>query len=140
MKTVTTAGILFWTDENTLVLQRRDAKAPTSANKLGLFGGHFREDEEPIDAIIREIHEETTVPLDEISYQFIDAIATPPAPGHDVANVCYVFSAKIKDWHFKVFEGKGAEAHDINELLARGDVGRDTRHVLEKLKERKLWH
>src|SRR6478752_261203 len=106
-KEVRTAGVLFLTGDGKIVMQRRDSGAPTSPNRLGFFGGHMNRGEEPIDTIIREVHEETSVPTHEIEYRFIDIIKVPPAPGHNVANPFYVFTAQIKDWHYKVFEGKG---------------------------------
>jgi 8-oxo-dGTP diphosphatase len=138
-KEVTTAGVIFLTKDGQVVLQRRDAKAPTSPNKLGLFGGHLNRGEGPIDAIVREVHEETSVPLEEISYQFIGKVNVPPSPGHDTWNPFYIFKATLKDEHFRVFEGRGAEKHELKELLRRTDLGYWTKYVLEHMKERDIW-
>lgn len=140
MKSVKTVGIIFMTKDGRIVLQRRDGRAPTSPNKLALFGGHMREGEEPLDAISREVHEETSIPPEDISYQFIDLITVPPAPGHDVWNPVYVFMAVLKDEHFKVFEGKGAEKYKPEEIWARHDLGWGTHYALTHLKERNIWH
>lgn len=127
------AGILFRRDGQ-LVLQRRDSKAPSSADKLSFFGGHLKPGEDPLVGLVREIHEETTIHPNELKYKFVGLFKIPTKGNHNKdEHDCYIYQATIHDHHFKVFEGKGAESYTLSELLKRDDLSTDTRYILNKL-------
>ena len=121
-------AILFLGDE--LVIQRRDAGAPFSPNLLSLFGGHFETHETPHMALMRELGEETTLPLAQLKFKYLTQL---PLHGH---NKAYIYTAKIKSDHFKVFEGRRAEKYKLEDLLKREDLDPDTRLILQQLEKK----
>lgn len=139
MKLSKTAAIILVTPKGELILQRRDAKASASPKKLSLFGGHMHEGEEPIDALLREVGEETTIALGDVGYEFTGIIDTPPYPGHNLHGRCFIFFAKLKDDNFKVYEGKGHEKYLYYDLMQREDIDQATKYVLNELKGRHIW-
>ncbi|HSX18203.1 MAG TPA: NUDIX domain-containing protein [Candidatus Saccharimonadales bacterium] len=120
-----TAGAILILDDGQLVMQRRDAAAPTNPNTLSLFGGHFEDHETPHAALIRELGEETSLPIQDLEFKFV---MKQPLHGNDET---YIYLAHIKSAHFKVFEGKGAEVHGLKELFKLDDLNPDAREILE---------
>jgi len=58
------AGILLIDDEKRMILQHRDAGAPTHPNTWALFGGRIEDGESPEEGAIREIKEELGVKVE----------------------------------------------------------------------------
>lgn len=52
------ALVLLQNKDKKILMQHRDKDAPTNPDMWGLFGGHIREEEKPIEAAFREIEEE----------------------------------------------------------------------------------
>ena len=129
-----TNGVILVLKDGRLVMQRRDAGAPADANKLSLFGGHFETHETPHVALIRELGEETSLSLNSLKFKLL---MRHPLHGHDN---CYVYLTHIKDSHFKVFEGKGAEVYSVEELLTRNDLSPDAKKIIKAYHEGKQWH
>jgi len=128
------AGAILILDDGKLVVQRRDSMAPISPDKLNLFGGHFEEHETPHQALIRELGEETSLPIKELKFKFL---MERPLCSHGQTSI---YLAHIKSSHFKVFEGRGAEVYDIEELLRRQDLDLDARKILEEYQKERQWH
>jgi len=51
-------GCLVLSHDNKIVLQQRDDYAPTFPNYLSTFGGAIEQGESPLEAMVRELHEE----------------------------------------------------------------------------------
>ncbi len=58
------AGILLVRRDGSVLLQLRDERAPTDANRWGIPGGLVNPGEAPEDAARRELHEETGLAID----------------------------------------------------------------------------
>jgi 8-oxo-dGTP pyrophosphatase MutT (NUDIX family) len=57
-------GVIIHDPEGRVLLQHRDAAAPTNANKWGLWGGSIEPGESIIEATIREIEEELSIRIE----------------------------------------------------------------------------
>lgn len=82
-------GCLVLSQDRKIVLQLRDAKAPTYPNCLATFGGGIEVGEEPLTALIRELKEElgaVVLPRDVIK---LGAISEPEANYHDLVYLYY---------------------------------------------------
>lgn len=137
---ITSSGAILVLKDGKLVLQRRDSGAPSDANMLCTFGGHREGDEKARDTFIRELREETDLP--DLPFSYLGMYVTPKnIGGHRAEHRVYMYKMHIDSDspHFKVFEGKGAEAYKIDELLERDDVEPDTLHILRSLKKVKRW-
>jgi len=53
------ADVVILTSDSKILLQKRPMSCKTNAGGMNLFGGHVEDNETPIEAAIREIHEET---------------------------------------------------------------------------------
>jgi 8-oxo-dGTP pyrophosphatase MutT (NUDIX family) len=100
------------------VLQVRDNKPGiTNPGLISSFGGHIEEGEEPIDAAIREINEETNLGLKKEQLVFYDKRRkTKEIHGEDW-DVYYFGVNRIETKGLKVFEGSGFTViHNLEEL------------------------
>lgn len=121
-------------------MQRRDMQAPTAPGMLDTFGGHLEAGEKASEAFVRELHEETSLPP--LPYTYLGMYVIPKnSTGYKADHHIYMYKIHIdsNSPHFKVFEGKGAEAYTMDELLEREDVERDTKHILQSLKKERRW-
>jgi len=116
-------------DSNILVFQRRDNKAPTDPDVLGLFGGSIEEGEDPSDAAQREFGEETSLRLELDQFHLLAETSMPTASGD--AKV-YLFAVQIPDEPFEVYEGIGYERYSKSEFLARTDISKGAAHLLRQ--------
>lgn len=112
---------------NKLAFQRRDSKAPTDANLLGLFGGSIEEGESPLDGAEREFAEETSLRLERDNFKFIAETIMPTSKGE--AKV-YLYTVEIDDTPFEVYEGSGYETYTKDEFLQRSDTSQGAAHLL----------
>lgn len=112
---------------NKLVFQRRDGKAPTDPNLLGLFGGSIEANETPMDAALRELTEETSlrVSRDDLVLAGDADMPTAKGPAH-----AHVYVVAVQDANFEVYEGGGLEVFTKDEILARDDLAPAARHLL----------
>lgn len=112
-------------------MQRRDNNAHKAPNLLTFFGGHVEAGEPYLSAIKRELSEETSLNIDDLRIQFVTSVSIPFRENpKTIAIREHVFETYISDVGFKVYEGTGTEAYDINELRLRTDLAPDARYLL----------
>lgn len=123
-------------DGSKYLLQRRNHKTNLFPGGLGFFGGHIEEDESPEDCIRRELEEETSLDLGEISLEPTVAMAVLPerTGGEHIVEI-HVFDALVHDAGFDVNEDAQLELHTMEEALAQPDLIPTTRYVMENIKE-----
>lgn len=80
------AGVLLVDPRGHVLLQHRDANAPTSANRWGTPGGHVEPGETPQVAVVRELMEETGLQLAEPPRLFKHFLACSRPDG----SICFV--------------------------------------------------
>jgi 8-oxo-dGTP pyrophosphatase MutT (NUDIX family) len=112
-----------------LAFQRRDNKAPTDANLLGLFGGSIEGNESPLEGAYRELEEETSLHIPKENFQFLAETSMPTAAGD--AKV-YLFTVQIPNAPFEVYEGDGYELYTKSEFLTRSDISQGAAHLLRE--------
>ena len=110
-----------------LAFQRRDNKAPSDPNVLGLFGGSIEEGEIPLEGAFRELEEETSLHIPKEDFQLLAETSMPTATGD--AKV-YLFTVRIPDAPFEVYEGDGYELYTKSEFLKRSDISKGAAHLL----------
>lgn len=117
-----------------LVVQRRDDNAPTSPNMLGLFGGTVELEETPLDAIERELKEETSLDIPKLKLVHEISKITPSNIRKSKMKVkAHLFSANIDRSDFELYEGVGAEVYEIKKLLKRSDLAPAVSYLLKDL-------
>jgi 8-oxo-dGTP diphosphatase len=102
------AEILLIRADGALILQLRDDK-PTITNPgfVSSFGGHIESGEEPLEAAVREINEETSLGLAKTDLEFFGKYRkTKEVHGEDW-DVYYFIAKNISDKNLKVYEGQG---------------------------------
>jgi 8-oxo-dGTP pyrophosphatase MutT (NUDIX family) len=105
------------------VFQRRDDMAPTSPNLLGYFGGSIEHGEKPRTAATRELSEETSLDVNNLTFKHLISIELPPNTHNQPGTVkAHLFTTSISDTKFKVYEGIGSEIYTKQEILDRKDV------------------
>lgn len=131
---VETVAILLTDTSGKLVMQRRDAHAPTNPNKLGLFSGFVKRGEKPEKRIRLELAEETSLDVTQLD---IRPLFTMDIKGQNdnPDNRVHVFRAGIGDRQFKVFEGIGSERYRLEEALVRDDLDFYVKKILHKVAE-----
>jgi 8-oxo-dGTP pyrophosphatase MutT (NUDIX family) len=102
-----------------IAFQRRDDKAPTEPNLLGLFGGGIEAGETPPVAALREINEETSLGVAAQELRFCFDADMPTERGMARA---YLFMVGIMHTDFEVYEGSGFEMHSRVAALKRADL------------------
>lgn len=115
------------TGTDMLAFQRRDDKAPTDPNVLGLFGGSIEGDETPVEAAYRELQEETSLDMPAEAFTFVTQTEMPTLKG--MAEV-HLFIVEIPDAPFETYEGTGYELHSREAFLAREDISKGAAHIL----------
>ena len=111
-------------------MQRKDEGAPTAPGLLALFGGHVEKGETNHRALVRELKEETSIKA-ELAFRPIGEFAIQEN-GH---KKFYVFEADIADLHFEFFEGAGAEAYAVADVLKRSDIAESAKLAVELLED-----
>lgn len=117
-------------DSDELVFQRRDNKAPTDPNVLGLFGGSIEKGESPLEGAFRELEEETSLRIPKESIQLLIEASMPTTSGD--AKV-YLFTVQIPKAPFEVYEGDGYELYTKSEFLKRSDISKGAAHLLREI-------
>jgi len=124
------ATLVLYKGKN-FIMQRRDSKAPVAPNKLSLFGGHIQKGEDPADAALRELKEETSLDVENIPVLPLAIIEGFWREERDDVIDAYIYTAEINDINFKVYEGKNLEVIAFDEILDRDDVSPSSRAILE---------
>lgn len=126
------ADCLILTQNNSLYLQFRP-RNPQSIGKISLFGGHIEQGEIPLEAAIREIHEETGgLPASE-EMVFIGSITEKWTNHTEIVNIYF--------WHDKngtitgCYEDSPIEFKKIEDALSSKDLMDYVRWALEKAKK-----
>lgn len=126
---------LYVKDTDQLVFQRRDNNPVIlSPNMLGFFGGHLDSpDEDPHQAAIRELSEETSLDIDKLVVSHLISIDLPLSIHQDgIATRLHLFSTTINNANFQVFEGVGSEVYAKEVALKRTDLAPLIRYILEQ--------
>ncbi len=114
------AEILLIRDDGSLILQVRDDKPGiTNPGLVTSFGGHIEPGEEPLDAAVREINEETNLNLKRSDLTFYKKCRkTKEVHGEDW-DVYYFIAHGVSEAGLKVFEGQGYKiVRNLAELQA----------------------
>jgi len=115
------------------VFQRRTKDAKVNPGMLGFFGGHIEKGETPVEALKRELREETSLN--------VKKLAITPIAGYGISNDIlnanddrnfHLFRVEIPNSKFEVYEGDAAEAYSREEALARSDLLKSVRYALEQ--------
>lgn len=102
------AEILLMRDDGAVILQIRDDKPGiTNPGLVSSFGGHIEEGEEPIDAAVREINEETNLGLDKEQLQFYRKCRKTKETHGEDWGVYYFVATNISEAGLEVYEGVG---------------------------------
>jgi 8-oxo-dGTP diphosphatase len=135
MTKVKVAAALLILPDGRVVLQRRSKDAAISAGKLGFFGGHVEPGETSDAAIKREMAEETSLDVEQLSLECMRELnLSAQVTGNDDVHFD-VYRARVANGDFGVYEGDGAEVYSISEALARDDLTASARTVLAATKE-----
>lgn len=128
------SGTLLLTDDDRIILHRRDSSAPTSPDRLGLFGGHANTDETPLEAAIRELQEETSLDISQLVLEPICDFEITDSASRKSYHF-HTYKTIVPSTDFQVFEGRGLEVYTVDEALRRDDLTRSTRITIEKYRE-----
>lgn len=123
------ACILLTLPDERVVFQRRTDDAPTSPNKLGVFGGGVEAGETDREAAERELGEETDLKLAGVAIRHLGNYKTWDTDhGSEIVSL---FEADVPSARFEVYEGKGAEVYALNRAMQRDDMVLTLRWALE---------
>lgn len=102
------AEVILVRRDGALILQQRDDKPGiTNPGMVASFGGHIEAGEEPVDAAVREINEETNLSLKKSDLKFFGKYRkTKQIHGEDW-DVYYFIASGIDDETLKIYEGQG---------------------------------
>ena len=128
------SGTLLRTINGDLVLHRRDNKAPTSPNLLGLFGGHAEPGELPEQTAVRELAEEVSLDVSKLDLRFIAEFEIQDSSSKKMYHF-NTYTAVVPSTDFEVYEGVGSEVYTVEDALSRSDLTRSTRITIMKLQE-----
>ena len=92
------AGSILVADSGEILLQRRDDKQTISSpGKISVFGGHCNADETWIDAVRRELHEETGLRLPADRFRKLFSFAHEYGDGAKTSGCFYVVDGIDKE-------------------------------------------
>ena len=114
--------ILFKLPNGSIGIQRRTKDASYAPGRLGIFGGWVEKGETVDECLIREIKEETSLNTDSLNITFIKDFVIPAGPDFDRDRHFYLYETSVPDLTFEVYEGDGAEAFTLEELMKREDL------------------
>lgn len=129
-------GCLVLSQDKKIVLQLRDADAPTFPNHLATFGGGIEEGESPLDALVRELKEELGADVSPNEVVLLGAVAEPET---NFRSLVYVYF--WHDVHGSIkgcFEGKAKYFSDTTIPLEHPKVMNDVIWVIQECDKRGL--
>lgn len=121
---------LFQVPDGRYVFQRRTDDAPVNAGLLGFFGGHVEDGESLDEAIKRELGEETSLNIGELTTSYNEKFVVD-REGELIEY--HLYNVPIEAADFKVYEGLGAEPYDLESVSKRDDLTSSVKYVVEKL-------
>lgn len=123
--------VQFILPDGKIVLQRRDEDIKISPGLLGLFGGHVEAGESPSDALLREISEETSLNVDNLSIEYLASRELTHPNNSDSKIIVHFHKAIIDSDDFEVYEGQGSESYYVSELKDRHDLSPNAIYMIE---------
>ena len=116
--------------DGAMALQRRTHDAPSSPNKLQFFGGHIEEGETLLEAAIRELSEETSLPVDALEFEEVGLFFVPKMESKRVVGLV---RARIPSADFDDNEGQGTpEVWTPEAALVSEQLVTSVKYILEK--------
>lgn len=129
------AAVFIYGDK--LVVQRRDDKAPNNPNLLGFFGGRIEKDETPLQALRREMAEETSLGVEKLQFKELFEVTIPVGNVDSEQGLDTAFLCRLESVDFQLKEGAGIELFLLDELLARTDLAPFSQVIAREVKRRK---
>lgn len=127
------AFVILTLPSDELVLQRR-REHTHFGNHLGFYGGAVEGDETPIEALHRELKEETDVVSNELHLEQIDVYQLEVSQGRNLE--FYVFLGRLGSFDFRDNDGGSPEKYTLDELMLRDDLTPGSRMMVERLMSR----
>ena len=100
-----------------VLLQHRDEHAPRAANQWGMVGGHVEDGEDPDDAVLRELEEETGIRSGPGDLELWHAGEFAYADGHRGDYRIYAGAVDLTDDDIVLGEGRAIVFVDPQEAL-----------------------
>ena len=131
------ADCVIVTKDNRLLLQMRPADWKKHAGVVNLFGGHVEEGEAVIQALIRELAEETGAQAQERDILFIGAVSESFTSHTELVHIHF--------WHDKnatitgCYEAEAVMYDKLDEALAHPRLMDYARWALEECQKRNLF-
>ncbi|PIZ98427.1 MAG: hypothetical protein COX77_04550 [Candidatus Komeilibacteria bacterium CG_4_10_14_0_2_um_filter_37_10] len=129
----TFAVIVFYTNDNKILIQNRKSINKYNSN-WGLFGGHLKEDESDLVAVIRETKEELDINIKEVELEYLGTVKTPAGQAY---TSIFISQLKLDPDNINVLEGDGCELVSEDQCsklkLSTGDIFR-TKLIFDFLK------
>jgi 8-oxo-dGTP diphosphatase len=129
-------GCLVLSQDNKIVLQRRDDDCPTFPGALATFGGGIEQGETPIQALVRELKEELGADVKASDVVNLGALTEAETNFNELVYVYF--------WHDKqgtitgCYEGKAKYYNDPAEVIKHRKVMNDVCWLLQECKKMKL--
>jgi 8-oxo-dGTP pyrophosphatase MutT (NUDIX family) len=123
------AAAVLTLPDGSWVMQRRTDDAPVNGGKLGLFGGGVEAGETPGQAVQRELGEETTLDVSQLTFELACEVDLPTGYKGKPLRIT-AFRVAIPDSRFEIHEGKGIEVYTVGELFTRDDLSPAAQAVL----------
>lgn len=105
-----------------ILLQHRDAQAPTNPNKWGLWGGSIEQNEEPLEAALRELKEELSVTVAPNELVLFKAYNEKNFNGQDVWEGHVFILQDNGNYIFVLGEGNGLQYFSKDEVIKMSDT------------------
>jgi 8-oxo-dGTP diphosphatase len=119
--------ILFNSDNKTVLMQKRDNKAPVNPNLWAFFGGTNKQGESPEECIVRELKEELDVEINPGQMKYLRDYFHPKLV---TWRYTYIMNFKKNKSDMKLGEGEDFEWIPLDEVL-KLDLTGNTRSDLE---------
>lgn len=112
------AEVLLVREDGSIIVQVRDDKPGISnPGYISTFGGHIEEGEDPLDAAVREINEETNLNITKEQLQFYGTRQKTKLIHGEDWTVHYFIAKPVSDDGLEVYEGQGYTIiHNVDDL------------------------